>query len=66
MKEEKLSESEVTEKIENLKNKMLQNKSEITRIIHGTPPYKLEEYIKKKQKNRTRNKIQKQSRKRNR
>lgn len=64
--EERLSESEVTEKIENLKNKMLQNKSEMTRVVYGTPSYKLEEYMKKKQKNRTRNKIQKQSRKRNR
>ena len=64
--EERLSESEVTEKIENLKNKMLQNKSEMTRVVYGMPSYKLEEYTKKKQKNRTRNKLQKQSRKRNR
>lgn len=65
--EEKLTEQEIDQKVEKLKEKILQNTIKKSKIVYG---YRTEQQItyeeKKKQKNRTRAKMQKKSRKKNR
>lgn len=67
-KEEKLTQEEVQEKVDNLKQEILENKIQTTKIIHSlnVSTSKLQEYKAKKNKARKRNKIQKISRKKNR
>lgn len=66
--EEKLTQEEVQEKVDNLKQEILENKIQTTKIIHSlnVSTSKLQEYKTKKTKARKRNKIQKISRKKNR
>lgn len=66
--EEKLTQEEVQEKVDNLKQEILENKIQTTKIIHSLniSTSKLQEYKAKKIKARKRNKIQKISRKKNR
>lgn len=66
--EEKLTQEEVQEKVDNLKQEILDNKIQTTKIIHSlnVSTSKLQEYKAKKTKARKRNKIQKISRKKNR
>lgn len=65
--EEKLTEQEVNQKVEKLKEKITKQTIKKAKIIYG---YRTQEQIayeeKKKRKNRTRNKMQKKSRKKNR
>lgn len=67
MSNETNKEKNIDQKVEKLKNEILKNKIEITRLVNNLfSIQEIAEYKNKKERNRKRNKIQKLSRKKNR